>query len=99
MNATELLQTLQNITRIPKATAKEVLETAAEIVAEALREGDEASVKLPGFGTFKARTGKVADILQLNLRDPEQSRLVGGHRRARLILAKTFRDRVDNRGA
>lgn len=98
MNATELLQTLQNITRIPKATAKEVLETAAEIVAEALREGDEASVKLPGFGTFKARTGKTR-VMQLNLRDPEQSRLVGGHRRARLILAKTFRDRVDNRGA
>ncbi len=98
MNATELLQTIQNITRIPKATAKEVLETAAEVIAEALREGDEASVKLPGFGTFKARTGKTR-VMQLNLRDPEQSRLVGGHRRARLIPAKTFRDRVDNRGA
>jgi len=96
MNTTELLQSIQNVTRIPKATAKEVLETAAEIIAEALREGDEPAVKVPGFGTFKARTGKTR-VMQLNLRDPEQTRLVGGHRRARLILAKPFRDRVDSR--
>ena len=96
MNPTELLQAIQNVSRIPKATAREVLETAAEIIAEALREGDAPAVKVPGFGTFKARTGKTR-VMQLNLRDPEQTRLVGGHRRARLILAKPFRDRVDIR--
>lgn len=96
MNANELLQSIQNVTRIHKDTAKEVLETAAEIIAEALREGDAPAVKVPGFGTFKARTGKTR-VMQMNLRDPEQTRLVGGHRRARLILAKTFRDRVNSR--
>lgn len=95
MNASELLQAIQNVTRIHKATAREVLEAAAEIVAESLRASDHA-VKVPGFGTFKARTGKTR-VMQMNLRDPEQTRLVGGHRRARLLLAKTFRDRVDSR--
>ena len=96
MNPTELLQAIQNVSRIPKATAREVLETAAEIIAEALREGDAPAVKVPGFGTFKARTGKTR-VMQMNLRDPEQTRLVGGHRRAPLILAQHFRDRVDIR--
>ena len=96
MNAAELLQSIQNVTRVPKATAREVLEAAAEIIAVALREGDEAAVKLPGFGTFKASTGKTR-VMQLTLRDPEQTRIVGGHRRARLVLGKAFSDRVDSR--
>jgi nucleoid DNA-binding protein len=92
MNSAELLQTLCNLTKIPKPAIREVLETAGELVAEVIHTGGE-DVSVPGFGKFKPVTSPIR-LQHLNFRDPPDIRLVGGKRRARFVPSKTFQEGV-----
>lgn len=92
MNTAELLQTLYNLTKIPRPIIREVLETAGELVAEVIRTGGE-DVSVPGFGKFKPVTS-ANRVQQLNFRDPPETRVVAGKRRARFVPSKTFREGV-----
>ena len=92
MKSAELLQTLCNLTKIPKPTLREVLETAGELVAEVIHTGAE-DVSVPGFGKFKPVTSPTR-VQQLGFRDPTETRIVGGKRRARFVPSKVFREGV-----
>lgn len=92
MNSAELLQTICNLTKIPRSAIREVLETAGELVAEVIHTGGE-DVSVPGFGKFKPVTSKTR-VQQLGFRDPPETRVVGGKRRARFVPSKVFREGV-----
>ena len=97
MKTNELLQAVMNVTRLPKTMVREVLIVTGEVIAEALAEQPAEKIVLPGFGYFRARTSPTR-IIQCNLRDPAESKLVGGARRARFVASKPFAERV-NKGA
>lgn len=97
MHTNELLQTVMNVTGIPKATIREVLETAAEVVGDVLCEGAETEVTVPGWGKFAARV-TATRIMQMNLRDPAETQLVGGRKHAKFLPSKSFSARVAGRG-
>lgn len=90
MNQKETIQTIANLTNLPQAAIKEVLATAAEVVAETLTLGSE-DVALPGFGKFKSTRRAPRRIVLPN----GVARLVGGKRVARFVPAANFRARVN----
>lgn len=97
MHTNELLQTVMNVTGIPKATIREVLETAAQVVGDVLCEGAETEVTVPGWGKFAARI-TATRIMQMNLRDPAETKVVGSRKYAKFLPAKSFSARVSGLG-
>ena len=60
MNKTKLIDQVADLTRLPKGTCKEVVETFIDVVSTSLKQGK--TVVITGFGTFsvmkrKSRTG------------------------------------------
>lgn len=82
-----------NITSLPKSVIREVLCVTGEVIADSLAVAPEEKVVLPGFGYFRARTSPTR-VIQCNLRDPAESKVMGGARRARFVAAKDFAERV-----
>lgn len=92
MNQKELIITVSNLTGLPRQAVADVLQTAGDVVAEILHEGEEA-VRVPGFGGFKAICRKPRRI-----RLPSgQEYWSVGRKAARWVPGQTFRDRLSGR--
>jgi nucleoid DNA-binding protein len=91
MNQKELLQTLADRTHLPKSAILSVLRTTADVAAEALTDGREGALTLPGLGKLVARRSASR---RLKILGTDEYRIVGGHRRAKFLPSGAFRESV-----
>ena len=90
MNISDLADKVAAEHGLPKPKAKQVLETAFAALAEAVANGDEASV--PGFGKFKA-----SERAARQGRNPATGEVIqiAASRRPTFAPAKPLRDRLN----
>lgn len=91
MKQAELIITVANISGIARAVVKEVLQTAADVVADTLGQPGEESVAVPGFGKFIPR--RRLPRLGRNPATGEEIS-IAARRVAKFAPAKRFRDEV-----
>jgi DNA-binding protein HU-beta len=91
MNQKELIQTIANLSGLPRVAIREILCTAGDVVAETLAEGAE-DVALPGFGKFRSirRAPRLMRLPPLG-----EQRLVAGKRVGKFFASESFRKRVN----
>lgn len=90
MNQKELIQTISNVSGLPRRAVQDILQTAGDVVAETLAEGAE-DVSVPGFGKFKS----IRRAMRRIVLPSGEERQVGGKRVGKFVPGGAFRARVN----
>lgn len=94
MDQAEFIRTVANVSGVSQSVVRDVIETAADVIAETLGQRGEESVAVPALGKFHPR-----DRLPRLGRNPKTGEELSlpGVRHSKFVPGKRFRDRVAGR--